>query len=393
MTRLSATRVKILREAGRYGDGDGLYLVVAKTGTKSWVQRIVSEGVRRDVGLGGYPDVSLAKAREWAAENRQRVSGGKGALSALARRRAAVKARIPKPVKPTFREAALSFHRENERARWSNPKNVKAWLQRAEKYLFPAFGDKPIDTVTGADILDVLAPLQTTKPETATRLRTIAKQVFERARARGLVARNPAGVQINGGLPPKPAAQHMAALHYSEVADALAAVDASKAYLGTKLAFRFMVLTATRGAEVRGATWMEIDLAGATWTIPAPRMKMGRSHAVPLSRQALDVLDDARALSADWKYVFPSGKSDRPLSDNTFAKMAREDVGLGCHPHGMRSSFRDWTAECSSASWAAVELSLAHNVGSAVERAYFRSDLLGQRRDLMQAWADYLSRD
>ena len=172
------------------------------------------------------------------------------------------------------------------------------------------------------------------------------------------------------------------------MADALGKVDASDAYLGTKLAFRFMVLTAVRGAEARGALWSEIE--GATWTIPADRMKMGRAHVVPLSQQAMDVLATAKALADGSKCVFP-GKTlpARPLSDNTFGKMAR-DLGLGCNPHGFRSSFRDWTAECSSASWAAVELSLAHSVGSSVEKAYFRSNLLEQRRELMEAWGSYI---
>ena len=389
MGTLSATKVKSLKEAGRYGDGDGLYLVVSPNGSRSWVQRIVAGGQRRDVGLGGYPDVALAKAREWASDNRQRVAEGRMPLSAKDRRNAATKARSPKAQKPTFQQEAMAFHAENSGARWTNPKNVKAWLQRAEKYLFPAFGDKPIDTVTGADLLDVLAPLQTTKPETAMRLRVISRQVFARAQARGLLSSNPAGEGINGGLPPRPPATPMVALHYSQVTDALAVVAASDAYLGTRLAFWFMVLTATRGVEARGATWAEVDLLGKTWSIPATRMKMARAHVVPLSQQAVAVLEEAKGLAGDSPYVFPGAHKGQHLSDNTFGKMAR-DLGLGCNPHGMRSSFRDWSAECSSASWAAVELSLAHHVGSSVERAYFRSNLLEQRRELMQQWADYL---
>ena len=388
---LSPTKVKSLKESGRYGDGDGLYLNIAAGGSKSWVQRIVVEGSRRDVGLGGYPDIGLAKAREWSAENRQRVAEGKSPLSAKDRRDAAIGARKPKVDKPTFRSEALAFHAENAGARWTNRKNITAWLQRAESYLFPAFGDKPIDSITNADVLDVLTPLQTTKGETATRVRVIMRQTFGRAQARGLITRNPAGDGINGGLPPRAPAKHMKALHYSKLSEALSLIDAGDAYLGTKLAIRFMVLSAVRGAEARGARWAEIDLEGATWTIPADRMKMGRPHVVPLSRQALEVLGQAEALSGDCEWVFPGKQLPaRPLSDNTFGKLFR-DMGVGCNPHGCRSSFRDWTAECSSASWAAVELSLAHSVGSSVERAYFRSNLLDQRRELMQSWGDYLA--
>ena len=390
MGSLSATRVKGLTEAGRYGDGDGLYLVVSPNGSRSWVQRIVADGSRRDVGLGGFPTVSLAMARDLAGDNRQRVQGGKMPMSAKDRRNAAAKARSPKASKPTFEDEARAFHAENSGARWTNPKNIKSWMQRAEKYIFPVIGDKPIVTVSAADVLDILTPLQTTKGETATRVRVILNQVFGRAVARGTITTNPADSRIDPALPPKPAAKHMLALHHTQVADALGKVDASDAYLGTKLAFWFMVLTATRGVEARGALWSEMDLAASTWTIPADRMKMGRAHVVPLSQQAMDVLRMANPLADGSEWVFP-GKTlpARPLSDNTFGKMAR-DLGLGCNPHGFRSSFRDWTAECSSASWAAVELSLAHSVGSSVERAYFRSNLLEQRRDLMEAWGSYI---
>ena len=388
MSKLSATKVRSLKAPGRYTDGAGLYLNIAKGGSKSWVQRIIVDGKRRDLGLGSYPVVSLARARELTLDNKRLVSDGKTPLSA--RKRAATRRRV-RAGKPTFEALAREFHAANAGTRWTHPKNVKAWIQRAERYLFPAFGDTPIDRIETPDILDVLVPLQTTKPEIGVRLRVILRQTFSYAQARGLIRHNPAAEAVAGGLPPRPRAGNMKALHYAEVSAALAAIGASKAYMGTKLAFRFMALTATRGTETRGAVWSEIDLDTGLWTIPSERMKMSRAHVVPLSKQALTILESARALSDDSQYVFPSVTNpDKPLSDNTFSKMTR-DLGLGFNPHGLRSSFRDWTAECSSASWAAVELSLAHSVGSSVERAYFRSDLIEQRRELMQEWADFLS--
>lgn len=385
MSKLSATKARTLKDAGRYTDGGGLYLNIARGGSKSWVQRVIVDGKRRDLGLGSYPTVTLARARELTLDNKRRVSEGKAPLSS--RKRAT--SRRARAGKPTFETLAREYHEANAGTRWTHPKNVKAWIQRAERYLFPVIGDTPIDKIESVDILNILVPLQTTKPEIAVRLRVILRQVFSWAQARGLIRLNPAAA-IAGGLPPRPRAGNMKALHYADVAAALDAVDASNSYMGTKLAFRFMVLTATRGAETRGAGWSEIDLDAVLWTIPADRMKMSRAHVVPLSRQALAILEDARALSGDSDYVFPSVTNpDKALSDNTFSKVAR-DLELGCNPHGMRSSFRDWTAEQSSASWAAVELSLAHSVGSSVERAYFRSDLIDQRRVLMQAWADFL---
>ena len=386
MAGLTAARVRNLRNPGRYGDSDGLYLNVAPTGTRSWVQRIQVDGKRRDIGLGGFPTISLAKAREWASDNRRRVAEGTEPLSSKARRVVSLKTATSKP---TFRNEALAFHAENAGARWTHKKNIKAWLQRAEKYLFPVLGDKPIDEIDGADVLNILVPLQQAKPETSTRLRVILRQTFARSMSRGVITSNPAGEAISGGLPPRRStATHMRALHYSKVAGALQTVRDSAAWLGTKLAFEFLVLTASRSGEVRGATWDEIDLEGSIWTLSASRMKARREHLVPLSGQAIAVLAAAHQLSGDSNLLFQSSRGRAP-SDNTISKLLREN-GITAVPHGFRSSFRDWAAECSGASWAAVELSLAHRVGNNVEQAYFRSDLLDQRRQLMQAWSDYV---
>ena len=374
MARLSVSRIRTLTEPGRYGDGEGLYLNVSKAGTQSWVQRIVDPvgGKRRDIGLGSFPTVTLANARELAAENRKLAAEGKAPVSAKDRRTASLKVTTPRPSKPTFRAEAMAFHAENAGARWTNQKNIKNWLNRAEKYLFPVLGDTPIDRIDSVDVLNILVPLQTTKPETAKRLRVILRQVFSRAQARGLVSVNPAGEAISGGLPPRPrGVSHMRALPYSEVSDALAKVDASGAYMATKLGIRLMALTASRGAEVRFARWSEFDLDAALWVIPAERMKAGRDHRVTLSTHAVEVLRRAEALSWDSEWVFPSGSNPgKPLSENSFPKLFKE-LEIGAVPHGLRTSFKVWAEEQSGASWAAIELSLAHTVGNSTERRTF----------------------
>ena len=196
--------------------------------------------------------------------------------------------------------------------------------------------------------------------------------------------------RFDGALPPMPKVKnHMKALPYQQVADALRIVDRGPSNIVTKLAFKFLVLTAARSIEVRGALWPEIDPEAREWRIPAIRMKDSEEHRVPLSDQAVAVLSEALPLTKG-QLVFPSfHDTNKMLSENALSLMLRKR-GIKAVPHGFRSSFRDWAAEQTSASHAAMELSLAHKVGSTVEQAYFRSDLYEQRRELMQKWADYL---
>ena len=399
LANLTAAKVKVLRDPGRHADGSipGLYFFVNNKGYRSWVQRIVdpTTGKRRDVGLGSYPEIALSKAREYAGDNRRRVAEGTSPLSIRERRKSSKPKRIRnqvKPTVPTFEEMARAFHDENRDSRWSNEKNRRNWLNRAEKYLFPAIGDMLVDQIAPAHLLNIIVPLRTSgKAETSKRLTIICRQTLGRAVAYGLVTVNVAN-GLGYGLPPvPPTVNHMRALPYSEVADALDTIDGSQAHLGTKLAIRFMVLTAARGGEVRGARWSEIDLDSAVWAIPAFRMKQRRDHVIPLSRQAVEVLNAAWELSWSSEYVFPSVMNDgRPLSENAFPKLFRE-LEIPAVPHGLRTSFRTWASEKSGASWAAVELSLSHNVGDSATAAYFRTELLSERRKLMQDWADLIA--
>ena len=379
---LTHARVKALKAPGRYGDGGGLYLNVAKGGSKSWVQRIATGGKRRDIGLGGFPAVSLAEARERATENRDAIAEGRDPVA---------EKRTPKPKLPTFREAARACHEMNS-PRWRNAKHAANWLATLERHAMPKLGHLPVDRITRTDVPAVLTPIWGTRQETARRVRQRVRAVMRWAVAHGHREDNPAGEGIDGALPPMPANRsHFRALPYQEVPAALQTVAASTAGVAAKTCFEFLILTAARSGEARGATWDEIDLDARLWTIPAERMKGGLEHRVPLSEAAIAALEEAAPLRDESGLVFPSPAKSRQLSDMTLTKILRT-TGLAerATVHGFRSSFRDWAAECTSATYAAMELSLAHHVGNAVERAYARSDLLEQRRALMAQWAEYV---
>ena len=269
---LSATRVKALKEPGRYSDGGGLHLYISKAGRKSWVLRITVNGRRRDFGLGGYPSVSLALACEKASDNRGAVAEGRDPV-----------AEKHAPAMPTFREAAYSVHGENK-PRWRNARHIADWMQALERHAMPALGNKPLNRIDRGDVLQVLTLIWTTRPETARRVRQRMRTVFKWAMAYGFMESNPAGEAIDGALPAMPKVKaHFRALPYQEVKSALDTVAASHASMSAKLCFRFLVLTASRSGEARCATWDEIDLQGQEWRIPSVRMKAGMEHRVPLS--------------------------------------------------------------------------------------------------------------
>ncbi len=380
--KLSATRVRALTDPGRYSDGDGLHLFITKKGRKSWVQRITVDGRRRDIGLGGYPSVSLAQARKRAADNRETVGNGKDPVTEKRRSKM-----------PIFREAAYTVYEANK-PRWRNGSHTTAWIQTLERHSFPKIGNKPIDKIGRTDVLAVLTPIWSTRPETARRVRQRMRTIFKWAMANELIEANPAGEAIDGALPSMPKVKaHLRALPYQDVGSALKTVDASQTSPASKYCFGFLVLTAARSGEARGATWDEIDLEGATWAIPGSRMKAGIEHRVPLSYQALDVLMLARELEDESGLCFPSPlRPGQVLSDMTLTNILRK-TGLADKGtvHGFRTSFKTWTMEQTDTPWAVGEAALAHQLGGSVEQAYARSDLFDRRRGLMQQWADYLT--
>ena len=380
MGNLTVLKARSNLEPGMYGDGGTLFLRVFPGGSKSWVQRLTINGKRTDIGLGGFPLVTLAEAREVAFENRRLARRGGDPLAD--KRRARV---------PTFREAARRTHEANL-SRWRNGKHTVSWMQTLERHAMPRLGAMPVDTIGREDVLAVLTPIWASRVETACRVRQRIRAVLSWCQAHGYVENNAAGEGIDGALPVMPKVKaHQRALAHAEVPAALETVEASRASMAAKSALRFVVLTAARSGEVRGATWDEIDLEGRTWTIPAARMKAGGDHRVPLSDAAVAALVQARLLDDGSGHVFPSPmKRGRPLSDMTLTKLLR-DTGLAerATVHGFRSSFRDWCAETGKPREIA-EAALAHVV-SGVEGAYFRSDLFQRRRRLMDQWGSYVT--
>ena len=380
MAKLTAAFVRTVKEPGRYSDGGGLLLQITKTGGRSWLQRIVIQGKRRDIGLGPLDRVSLASARQLAADNRAIArTGGDPTVAAAA------------PRVPTFAEgfeAVLDL----KRPRWKEGgKSEAQWRATFRDYMRP-LADMPLDAIATSHVLDVLAPIWHDRHETARRVKQRIGEVLEWGIAHDHRIDNPAQrvtrlLGTNGHH-----RQHFRALPYADVSRALAAVrESRRAWPCTKLAIEFLVLTAARSGEVRGASWGEIDLDAAVWTVPAGRMKMGRPHRVPLSSRALAVLREAGEYSdgGAGSLLFPAPRGGM-LSDMTMSKLVKE-LGFDSTVHGFRSSFRQWAAERTNLPREVAEEALAHVNPNRVEAAYQRSDLFERRRDLMDTWARYLA--
>ena len=376
---LSATFVRNVAQAGRYCDGDGLYLEVQPTGTRSWIQRLSIRGRRRELGLGGFPLVPLKEARAQALANRRLARAGGDPLAEKRRLKSM----------PTFADAAEGVWNQMRQG-WRDQRHARDWLSSLTRFAFPHLGHLPVGEVTSADIVETLRPVWHARPSTARRVRQRIGSVMEWAVAMGHRDDNP-GDRIGPALGPQgDLVRHMRALPHREVAGAIERVRSSRAWTGTKLAFEFLVLTAARSGEVRGALWGEMDMEAHVWAIPADRMKMKREHRVPLSRRALDILDAARTLDGGGNpLVFPSIGGKR-LHDMALSGLLKNQK-IAAVPHGFRSSFRDWAAENTDHPREVVEAALAHVVGNKVEAAYARSDLFERRRRLMEDWDAYLS--
>lgn len=376
--RLTAAQVQNAKGPGKFYDENGLFLRVTANGSKSWVQRVTLNGRQREIGLGPASAVSLADARELARENKKVAAEGKNPMLER-KRRAGV---------PTFDEAVERVYAIH-RATWRNPKHAAQFLATLRAYASPVFGARKISEVTSAEVMQALLPIWLSKAETARRLKQRIGLVMTWAIAEGYRADDPTN-GIEKALPrAKREVRHRKALHHDEVAGCIAAVQASKASPSTKLALEFLILTAARSGEVRLASWGEMDRERQIWTVPPQRMKGGVEHVVPLSGRALEILKAARELH-DGDLVFPGARAGRPMSDMTMSKLVKE-LGFEADVHGFRTSFRTWLQERTSASFEVAEKCLAHKIRNPVAAAYARSDLLEQRRVLMQRWADHLA--
>ena len=372
--------VKPEAKARRYQDGYGLMLVVRPGGYKGWIQRVVIQGRRRDIGLGSLDRVSLAQARRIAFANRNVARDGGDPTE-----------REEVRTVPNFEaaaEAVIAMHAGT----WSDRGKTEArWRATLATYAFPRLGRKSVADVTASDVLAVLMHkgFWNEKRETARKIRQRVSTIMDWAVAQGHRADNPC-VALKAALPKTGhQTQHQRALPYDRVSDALSRVRASAAYPTTKLAFEFLVLTAARSGEVRGARWDEVDMDARIWTVPLERTKTSRPHRVPLSDRTLEVLREAAGLRDHTGLVFPSARG-LVMSDMTISKLVKE-LGIEAVPHGFRSSFRMWAAELTSIPREVAEFALGHVVGDEAERAYQRSDLFERRVALMDAWARYLA--
>ena len=373
--RLNDAFVRSVDRAGKYGDEHGLMLRVKPTGSKQWIWRGTIAGRRVDLGLGGYPYTTLREAREQAFEYRKASRAG---LDPRMRNRRC----------PTFAEAVekvIAMHRPSWR---SHGESERDWRRTLGTYAVPRLGQTQVDQITSADVMAVLQPIWNEKAVTAQRVRQRIGAVMRWAIAQGHRADNPAGDAITAALPRNGGqSRHFKALPHGEVATALATVRESGAADGVRLSFEFIVLTATRSGEVRRACWDEVDVDAAVWRVPGSRTKTGRSHRVPLSRRALEVLEEAReALGGD--PIFRSAPSRRrPLGTGVWRALLRR-LRINATVHGFRSSFRDWCGE-TGVPREVAEACLAHAIRSQAEAAYARSDLLERRREVMESWGEY----
>jgi integrase len=373
----------------------GLGINVTQTGSRSWILRYQVAGVRKDMGLGGYPDITLAQAKEQARLARIKLAQGIDPVSHNRAARRKMVAEIAAAV--TFKDAAKRYI-DSQESTWQNDKHVQQWRNTIESYATPKIGQLPVKDIVLTDVLSVLEPIWHTKTETASRLRGRVESIIDWAIAKGYrIESNPARWKgLLDKILPAPGkitkVDHHRALPYKELPSFMLQLTEQHG-MGAR-ALEFAILTGCRSGEVRGGTWDEFDLAGAIWTIPAIRMKAKKEHRVPLSPRALQIVWELEK-TAFCEFVFPSphqpkagSSKSAPLSDMTLAAVLRR-MNVPAVPHGFRSTFRDWCAEQTDYPNEVAEMALAHTIGNKVEAAYRRGDLFEKRRQLMLDWENY----
>ena len=367
---LSAAKVRTAGP-GSYVDGNGLMLRVKASGTRQWVQRLTIHGRRVDLGLGSAELVSLADARRVAADNRAMARTGGDP------RRTRV---------PTFLQAEQACFVERQEV-WRTDSPARSWRIAMDRHVLPKLGGTPVDQVGTAAVYEVLRPLALAgKHATVKAAGSAITSVLDWSRIQEYRTEGSPVETVRRSLPKRAAGpRHHEALQWSEVGQALERIDATKCASFTKRAIRFTALTASRQVEVRRATWDQFDLEAAVWTKPAESMKTGREHRVPLSRQALEVLVEARK-EVRSSHVFPGSRPGTMLGEKVMTQALRQ-AGVAASGHGFRSSFKDWARQ-HDVDEVLSEFALAHVEGSATVAAYARDDMLDRRRPVMQAWAD-----
>lgn len=377
VNRLTARQVQTITKPGRHADGGGLYLVVDKGGAKRWAMLVTIRGRRRELGLGSVQTFTLAEAREAAAEARRAIARGEDPKK-------------PQEPPPSFSEAAKAIIAELAPG-WTGRDTQTSWERSLLTYA-EDIADIPVDLVTTDDVLRVVKPIWRTRPESGRKLRQRIETVLDGATVKGWRSgANPARLRghLDHLLPKQPrTVAHRRAIHYDKAPAAMKKIGAHTAM--SARALEWTILTAAREGMTTGATWAEIQ--GDVWAIPGDRMKGedAPDFVVPLSAQALAVLETVKIGKPDpAAFIFPGAKKGRPMSDQTMDKLLAT-LGIDATPHGFRSTFSDWVADETDHPREVREAALAHVVGSNTERAYRRKDALAKRRRLMQDWADYL---
>lgn len=390
INRLTALQVTRLKKPGYHADGAGLYLSIKASGAKSWIFRYRRDGREREMGLGSVNTFTLAEARERAMQQRKILAAGLDPLGT--RREAQIERRMAESSSITF-DAAASTYIESHRPGWKNAKHAEQWVNTLATYASPVFGQIPVSEVNTELVMRVLTPIWTAKTETASRLRGRIEKILDWSKVQGYrKGDNPAawrGHLENLLSAPKKTktVEHHPALPWREVGvfiHNLRTMPGSAA-----IALEVIILTNCRTSEAIEATWVEFDLNGKVWTIPAGRMKAAKEHIIPLSAPALAALRRAKELAEDSPYVFPGTKKNKPMSNMAclalLKRMGRPDLTV----HGFRSTFRDWAGESTSHPREVIEHAMAHRLSDKAEAAYARGTLLERRRVLMNDWAAY----
>lgn len=381
--KLTDIVLKKINRVGRHTDEGtkGLHLWVKPTQQKYWIFRYTVNGKRHGTSLGAYPEVGLRQAREKATEARNAVNKG---LSPAQKSKSAQQLQATNKT-PTFSSFAFNYI-ETMRSQWRNEKHADQWVNTIKTYALPVIGEMPVNEIDTEHILQILNPIWLSKSETASRLRGRIERILSAAITRKYrPAVNPAmwkGHLENLMPPPKPSGRHHKALPYKQTPEFVVALQKMECL--SALALEFTILNASRTNEVLQGLRSEID--GVVWTIPGNRMKGGKEHQAPLCQRSLDLLTVAKDLDPDSKYLF--SKHGKPLSNMAMLRTAKRMVP-GITVHGFRSTFRDWVSEEEVCTREVAEMALAHTIGSKVEKAYRRGNLLDRRRRLMKDWESY----
>lgn len=379
MGQLTALKVKHAK-AGRHGDGDGLHLLVSKTGAKSWVLRLQVNGRRRDIGLGPLADYTLEEARDRAREIRKAARAGADPIAARNHREF---------TPPTFKEAAFACH-EAKAPGWSE-RHAAAFLSTLTLHIYPKIGSLRVDSITDRDVAAALSPIWLAKPSAGRKLRQRIGLVLDYAKANGWRDTAAPRHSLSTLLAKQQEAGNFASMPYAELPAFIDTVEAGEVTVG-RLALLFTILTAARNGEVREAMWSQIDFEAGEWKRPASMMrKTGKAHTITLSGEAIAILRRAEAFRTNKKdCVIFGGKGGKSLSDMTLSKIVKP---TGYTVHGFRSTFRTWAAEkMPSVPEAVAEAALAHVIPDKVVRAYNRAKFMEMRRTLLDAWGRYAFR-